>query len=153
MVFLKSKAWKSTLNCDNKRDATQKLHSDMHWQFYIWGRYDLVLTLKLATWMLWPCSVLTGHWAAGHRSQSQKVGKRLRLHSCDWLKPSGQPPVISHMLSSDPTMKEREPDRDDQESVEEAMGTNYSEPDRSRDMYSNGKRKWERIKVIDVWRL
>lgn len=95
--IFKSKAWKSTLNRDNSRDASQKNAADLDWQLYIWGRYDLVLMLRLATWLMWPRSVLTGHWAAGHRGQSWKVGKWLRLHSCDWLRPSGQPPMISHV--------------------------------------------------------
>lgn len=75
------------------------------------GGYDLVLMLRLATWLMRPRSMLTGHWAAGHRGQSWKVGKWLRLHSCDWLEPRGQPPMISHIPAvlqrSDPTMKER----------------------------------------------
>lgn len=113
--IFKSKAWKSNLSRDNGRDASQKTHANLDWQLYIWGRYDLVLMLRLATWLMWPRSVLTGHWASGRRGQSWKVGKWLRLHSCDWPRPSGWPPMISHVpaeqRSSDPTMKEREYDK------------------------------------------
>ncbi len=125
----------------------KKIHADLDWQLYIWGRCDLVLMLRLPTWLMWPRSVLTGHWAAGHRGQSWKVGKRLRLHSCDWLTPSGQPPMISHVpaapQSSDPTMKEREHDGDDQESVKEQWGRttmNLKDADRGRHEQQENKK-------------
>lgn len=71
----------------NSRDASKKKkHADLDWQLYIWGQCDLVLMLRLPTWLMRPRSVLTGHWAAGHSGQSWTVGKRLRLRSCDWPK-------------------------------------------------------------------
>lgn len=45
---------------------------------------------------MWPRNELTGHRAARHRGQSGRVGKWLRLRSCDWPEPSGRPPVTSH---------------------------------------------------------
>lgn len=99
--------------------------------------------------------MLTGHWAAGHRGQSWKVGKWPRLHSCDWPKPSGQTPVISHVpaasQSSDPTMKEREHHGDDQESVKEQWGRSTMNPKGRRETQTCAA--VERIKVTDVWRL
>lgn len=85
--ILKSKAWKFSLNRRNSRDASQKKHADLVWQLYIWGGCDFALMLRLPTWLMWPRSVLAGHRAAGHRGQSSKVGKWLRLCGCDWLKP------------------------------------------------------------------
>lgn len=138
-IFKKQKhenpLWTETIAVTQVRS----IHADLDWQLYIWGRYDLVLMLRLATWLMWPCSVLTGHRAAGRRGQSWKVGKRLRLHSCDWPKPGGQPPMISHVPAeprrSDPALKEREHDTDDQESVKEQWGRttmNLKDAERSR---------------------
>lgn len=62
--------------------------------------------------------MLTGHRAAGHGDQSHKVGRWLRLRSCDWLGApggcggggGGGRLMISHVpgvqQSSDPRMKE-----------------------------------------------
>lgn len=89
LFFLKRKALKSTLNRDNSCDSSQKIYADLDWQLYIWGRYDLVLMLSLATLLMRPRSILAGRLAAGRHGQSWKVGKWLRLHNCDWLQPRG----------------------------------------------------------------
>lgn len=74
-----------------------------------------------------PRGALAGQRAAGHGGQSWKVGKWLRLHSCDW--PSGHHHPLhdftrpgSASRPSSPPMKERERGRDDQESVKEQWG-------------------------------
>lgn len=104
--------------------------------------------------------MLTGHWAAGHRGRSQRVGRQLRVRSCDRLTAGGRPPMISHIPAaarrSDPTMKEREHDRQDQEIGENNGGAKYNEPG-GRGGWGGGirvaaERGGERIKVIDVSR-
>lgn len=129
--FLKRKALKSTLNRDNSCDSSQKIYADLDWQLYIWGRYDLVLMLSLATLLMRPRSVLAGRWAAGRHGQSWKVGKWLRLHNCDWLQPRGttfsdftHPGGAAELWSRNERAKVRQ--RWSRE-CERTMGANYNE--------------------------
>lgn len=75
-----------------------------------------------------------------------------------------RPSVISHipaaLQSSDPAMKERKCDRDDQESVKEQWGRTTMKPNdaaRGRHEWQEAKKKKRReggnVKVTDVWRL
>lgn len=146
--ILKGQARKSTLNCDNKHDTTQKLHADLDWQLYIWGAIWLGLDVKVGD--MDDVATQCARRSVGCRaSQPVTEGWEVAEVTQLWLAEAlGQPPMISHIPalphSSDPMMKEREHNRGDQESVKRTIGTNYSEPEGCREMYSNRKEKKNR---------